>query len=199
MNTLRNSFKRFLAAVAAGTTLLAPLSVRPAMASGNAVGRVPDSFSYTTEWKVTKYASQEAYERGEAYESNDIHGNVLLNAGITLLLNLLIGAGGTDYGNANAYIGVGDDNTAASASQTALQAASNKTWKAMETSYPAVSGQTVTFRSVFASGDANYAWKEFTVVNASSDSGTNLNRKVSDQGTKVSGQVWTVDVAITFS
>jgi hypothetical protein len=61
------------------------------------------------------------------------------------------------------------------------------------------SAQTITWRAVFASGDANYAWNEFTIVNASTDTGTNLNRKTSAQGTKASGQTWTLDVTLTIS
>ena len=53
--------------------------------------------------------------------------------------------------------------------------------------------------TVFGSGDANYSWQEFSVANASSGTGTNLNRKVSNQGTKASGQTWTLDLAITLS
>lgn len=126
------------------------------------------------------------------------NGNVLLNEGITALLNLLTGETETAYSNANAYLGVGESTTAASASQTGLQGAS-LTYKAMESGYPSISSQTVTFRSVFGADDANNAWQEFTVVNASSDSGDNLNRKVDDQGTKASGQSWTLDLELTFS
>lgn len=161
-------------------------------------------------WVITRYASDEDFAKGNASEVIDangnllpavseIEGNVLLNEGITLLLNLLIGAGGTAYNNANTYLGVGDSTTAASASQTGLQAATNKTYVAMSATYPQVSGQTVTFRSAFGSSSANYAWEEFTVVNASTDTGTNLNRKVSSQGTKASGQTWTLDLTLTVS
>ena len=48
----------------------------------------------------------------------EAEGNILVNAGIGLLEDLLIGAGGTAYSNANAYIGVGDSTTAATAAQT---------------------------------------------------------------------------------
>jgi hypothetical protein len=125
-------------------------------------------------------------------------GNVLLNEGIALMLSLLTGGAGTSYSNANAYLGVGESTTAAAASQTGLQG-SSKTFKGMESSYPSISGQTVTFRAVFGSADANNAWQEFTVVNSNSDTGVNLNRRVLDQGTKASGQTWTLDLAITFS
>ena len=115
------------------------------------------------------------------------------------MIDLLIGAAATAFSNANAYIGVGDSSTAENATQTSLQAATNKLWKAMESGYPTNATQKVTFRAVFGSAEANYAWNEFTVTNASDDTGDNLNRKVSAQGTKTSGQTGTVDLEITFS
>ena len=171
---------------------------------------IQEKFNYQTRWTIRRFADDVAYQAGmptpvvdadgnELPAVSEIEGNLLLNEGIALLLDLLIGAGGTAYNNANSYIGVGDSSTAEAASQTGLQAASNKTYKAMQATYPSRAAQTVTWRSVFASADANYAWNEFTIVNASSDTGTNLNRKVSAQGTKASGQTWTVDVSITIS
>ena len=154
---------------------------------------------YTPKWIITKYANNEAFKQGEFFEKNEFDGNLLLNEGITALLNLLTGAAETAFSNANAYIGVGDSNTAAAAAQTGLQASTNKLYKAMETSYPSISNQTVTFRSVFESSDANFDWNEFTVASGNSDASDNLNRKVSAQGTKASGQTWTVDLQITFS
>ena len=39
-----------------------------------------------------------------------------------------------------------------------------------------------------------------TVANgAGGDTAVNLNRKVSAQGTKTTGQTWTLDLAVTFS
>ena len=171
---------------------------------------IAEKFNYKTLWTIRRFADDAAFaadtptpvldaEGNELPAVSEIEGNLLLNEGIQLLEDLLIGAGGTAYNNANSYLGVGDSSTAESASQTGLQAASNKTYKAMQASYPQRSSQTVTWRSVFASGDANYAWNEFTIVNASSDTGTNLNRKVSAQGTKASGQTWTLDVTVTIS
>lgn len=159
-----------------------------------------EKLNWKTEWIVRKYASDEDYKAGKLMEAPSvINGNLLLNEGITALLNLLAGETEDAFNNTNAYIGVGDSNTAAAASQTALQAATNKAYAGMESGYPSISGQTITFRAVFASDAANFSWQEFTVINAATDSGDNLNRKVSDQGTKASGQTWTVDVAITIS
>jgi hypothetical protein len=101
--------------------------------------------------------------------------------------------------NSNARLGVGDSNTAEAASQTGLQAATNKTFKAMDSGYPQRSGQTAEWRATFGSSDANYAWEEYTVVNAADDAGVNLNRKVSSKGTKASGETWTLSLQITFS
>ena len=171
---------------------------------------IAEKFNYKTLWTIRRFADDAAFaadtptpvldaEGNELPAVSEIQGNLLLNEGIALLEDLLIGAGGTAYNNANSYLGVGDSSTAESASQTGLQAATNKTYKAMQATYPQRSAQTVTWRSVFASGDANYAWNEFTIVNASTDSGTNLNRKVAANGTKASGQTWTVQLQITLS
>jgi hypothetical protein len=163
------------------------------------LGKIKESGIGTSKWTIKRFLDEAAFKEDKPYNVSEIDGNLLLNEGIALLLDLLIGAGGTVYSNANAYIGVGDSATAAVATQTALQASTNKAFKAMESSYPSRANQTLTFRSVFGSSDGNFSWQEFTIVNANSDSGTNLNRKVSDQGTKVSGQVWTVDVALTIT
>jgi hypothetical protein len=80
-----------------------------------------------------------------------------------------------------------------------LQAASNKTFKAMDATYPQRSGQTAEWRATFGSSEANYAWEEYTVVNASDDSGVNLNRKIASKGTKSSGETWVLSLQITFS
>lgn len=168
-----------------------------------------DFLRYHTQWTVRRYADQHSYETGVASDVVDaagntlpaesiIDGNVLLNEGIALVLDLLIGESGTALNNSNAYIGVGESNTSASASQTGLLG-DLLTYRPMETGYPQRSGSTVTWRSVFGPNDANNAWNEFTVSNSNSNSGVNLNRRVSNQGVKASGQTWTLDVSVTLS
>ena len=105
---------------------------------------------------------------------------------------------GTAFNNANSYIGVGDSTTAFAATQTDLQAATNKLRKAMDATYPQVAANVITFRSTFATTDANYAWQEWGVFNASS-AGTMLNRKVESLGTKTSAQTWQITVTITLA
>lgn len=149
--------------------------------------------------KIDRYANDEDFKAGKVYKTTQFEKNILVNAGINLMLTLLAGGAGTAYNNANSYIGVGDSSTAEAASQTDLQAATNKLRKAMDGGYPTYgTSQQIVFRSTFASGDANYAWNEFAVFNASSG-GTMLNRKVSSQGTKTSGQTWQVTITITVS
>lgn len=152
----------------------------------------------TGKFTVTKYENDEAYKENRYYEKNSF-GNLALNEGITALLNLLTGGTEDAFNNANSYIGVGDDNTAAAAGQTGLQAITNKEYVAVAATYPQISGQTVTWQAEFGSANGNFNWREFTVANGNSDAADNLNRAVSDQGTKVNGQTWTIDLDITVS
>ena len=160
---------------------------------------VHDALNYKTQWIIRRYADDAAFAHGDCYNESVIDGNLLLNEGIAELFDLACGLGTpTAFNNASARLGVGDSTAAAAATQTDLQAATNKTYKAMSASYPARSAQTVTWRAVFASADANYAWEEFVVDNGATALKT-LNRRVSAQGTKASGQTWTLDLSITLS
>lgn len=135
-----------------------------------------------------------------------VPGNLLLNEGLQRLADLLIGAGGTAYNNANAFIGVGDSATAEAASQTDLQAGTNHFYKGMNVTLPTRASQTITWASDFTTTEANYVWNEWSVsAGATSASGsgfligtTNLNRKVTSLGTKTTG-TWTLTAQITFS
>lgn len=132
-------------------------------------------------------------------------GNVLLNeAWDGHAVELLMGTGSpTAFNNANARIGVGDSSTAASATQTDLQAASNKTYKAMDASYPAKGGATtrrIDWRATFASGDANYQWLEVIVDNGASALVTFFrNVPGGGLGTKVAGTSWQLTASVSFT
>src|SRR5687768_14102616 len=99
----------------------------------------------------------------------------LLNSGRDFLAGALTGAG-TFFNSSNAHLGVGDSTTAYAASQTDLQAATNKHREIVDGA-PGVSANVVTFIATFEAGDANYAWQEFITANASS-AGTAFNRVV---------------------
>lgn len=153
---------------------------------------------HKTRWVIEKYADDRALARGEPFEVAEFEGNLLVNTGINEAMDLICGATATAFNNANAYIGVGDSSTAASASDTDLLG-TNKTRKAQDATYPTSgTSQKATWKSTFGSADANYAWEEFGVFNASTG-GVMLNRKVSSQGTKASGQTWVVSLEITLS
>lgn len=158
-----------------------------------------DLATHKTLWKLEKFANNEDAKAGKPFETLAIEGNILVNAGINALWTLACGTGATKFDSGNAYLGVGDSNTAEAATQTDLQAVANKLRKAMNATYPTYgTSQKVTFQSDFTGDEANWHWEEMAVFNASS-SGVMLNRKVSDQGTKTSGQTWRLTLEITLS
>lgn len=169
-------------------------------------GKGIDAVALTAGLGITEHAKWQPKWIIEKYDGNmnlydveKIEGNLLLNEGITSLLTLLIGGSETPFNNANAYIGVGDGTTDASATQTGL-IGTNKTYKPMDATYPKVEGQTVIFRSTFGPNDGNHAWREFTVANGLSDSAKNLNRKVeSALRTKASPDTWVIQLKVTIS
>jgi hypothetical protein len=123
-------------------------------------------------------------------------GNCLLNSGIDEMWDLICGDSADHFNEAGAQIGVGDSTTAADATQTDLQAATNKTYKGMDEGYPTSTSQKATFKASFGASEANYAWNEWVVKQ--STSGKCLNRKVESLGTK-SGGTWTLQVEITLA
>ena len=180
---------------------------------GAAVGAGMDGHEpvrWRANWRVEKRHGDwtgEQIARGEApdpYEVLEREGNLLTYGGASILWEALIGAAVTAFSNANAYIGVGDSTTAAAATQTDLQAATNKLRKGMDATYPqhtdgtgASSNAQITFKSTFGAAEANFGWKEWGIFNASS-AGRMLNRKQEDLGTKASG-TWTMTVTLTLS
>ena len=155
---------------------------------------IAERANWKPKWTIEKYD-----KNMKLYETEEIEGNLLLNEGITSLLTLLIGGSETAFNNANAHIGVGDGTTAANATQTGL-VGTNKTYMPMDSTYPKVEGQTVTFRATFGPDDGNHAWREFTVTNGNSDSAKNLNRKVeSALRTKANPDTWVIQLQITIS
>jgi hypothetical protein len=120
----------------------------------------------------------------------------LTNAGRDLIAKALVGDPYTVYDNTTAHIGVGDSSNVFVANQTDLQAPTNKLRKAMEAAYPVRAVNLLTFRSLFATSEANFAWNEWGVFNAAS-AGDMLNRKVEGLGTKTSAQSWQLTVDLT--
>lgn len=120
----------------------------------------------------------------------------LTEAGRDFLAQALINDSPTFFDNANAYIAVGDDNTAFAAGQTDLQATTNKLRRAMEATYPQRTDNVLTFRSVFGTGDANWRWEEWGLFNAAA-AGVMLNRVVEFLGEKTNAATWQLTTEIT--
>jgi hypothetical protein len=143
----------------------------------------------------------------------EAEGNLLMYGGASLLIQYTLGNGTTTadqtltyLSNARAALGVGDSTTAAAATQTDLQAATNKMRKAMDATYPLHTDGTSSgnaswsLRSTFATGDANWAWQEWSVHNSvTAATGRMLNRKVESLGTKTSAAAWTFTVTLTLA
>jgi hypothetical protein len=155
---------------------------------------------------------------GKPEEVIHIPGNILLNEGILMILNVMIAGvsnqtAGNRWNNADSFIGVGDTLTAEAATQTELlgaAAATNRFYKAMNATFPVKPGsngaQSVDWQSDFATSEANFVWNEWTIASlATTASGagfltgtTNLNRKVASLGTKTTG-TWTLTGTVTIS
>ena len=157
---------------------------------------------WKAKFKVEKYLGDLPTEKDryniKPYEVKEGEGNLLLNEGINELFTLICGTGATKWDNSNARLGVGNSNTAASATQTALLGGSTEI-KAMDGSYPTFgTSQKATFRATFGSSEGNFAWEEWSLDNGASAL-KSLNRKVSSLGTKVSGTTWVFTVEVSLS
>jgi hypothetical protein len=164
-----------------------------------------DTAKWLCRFKLSKYWQDiERYKGREEqflrlykpYEVINGEGNCLLNSGIDEIWDLVCGDATNQFNNAGAQIGVGDSNTAANATQTDLQAATNKTYKGMDSGYPTSTTQKATFKASFGASEANYTWNEWVVKQVTS--GKCLNRKVENLGTKTGG-TWTLQVDITLA
>ena len=169
---------------------------------------IKETIRYKTEWGVKRFASEADRLAGRVYSKEEalrlfgaeqetkFDGNCLLNEGMNELWTILCSSSGTKYDNSNAQLGTGTSNTAADPADSSL---TSGVWKAMDVSYPTYGtlNQAV-WKSTFGSGDANQAWNEFSVRNGAS-ADKMLNRKVSAQGTKTSGQTWELTLTITLS
>ena len=122
----------------------------------------------------------------------------ITNAGRDYLCSAIIGTASPVFTSANSYIEVGSNTTVFSATQTQLVSALTSGRMGMQASYPSVSSNVISFRANFGTTDAQGAWNEWGVFNASSG-GTMLNRKVESLGTKPGTQTWQFTVTLTLT
>ena len=164
-----------------------------------------------------KFANEEARLRNEPFEVVVSEGNMGTALGIQRALDLICGGtvAGTDVGGATAplpwkyglgtvysAIGVGTVTSAESATATTWSDGTGGLHPMDSTAYPSRSSQTVSWKSTFGGTEANFAWNEFTIFQSTTLTDTTarmLIRKVSVQGTKISGQSWECTLAITMS
>ena len=134
----------------------------------------------------------------------------LNNSGTELMASALLGDGSYPLlDNANAALGVGDDNTTHDPSQTQLQAEANGTSairKGMNTGLPSRdpdadgSKNLTRYQSVYGTSEGNFDWLEWGVFNdTTSGGGKMLCRIVENLGTKTSASKWVFEVDLTIS
>ena len=141
------------------------------------------------------------------YETSEVVGNLITNAGWTRLMNLLTAQGATQALDAtHARIGVGNVSTAEAYTDTDLlaSAGSANRWFQLVTGAGSLGTRTLTFTATFGTADGNFAWNEFGLDFGTASGNTVtaplFNRKAGiAQGTKVAGQTWTATAVVTFS
>lgn len=151
-------------------------------------------------------------------------GNILVNAGLTVIINLLIATAQSNsiraLTNAQTVVGVGNSTTAATTADTHLGAdgTANAYYQQSDATYPSLTTPaTINNQCTFASGNANFAWNEWcwatgtgtitagttlSSIFATSGASTNMwNHKVpaSSLGTKASGASWVFSTTVVFS
>lgn len=121
----------------------------------------------------------------------------LTDAGAIAAASLIAADGGVAaFNQANSYIGVGDSSAVFAASQTDLQAASNKLRAPLDVA-PVRTGNSVDYTATFGTTSANFNWLEIGLFNAAS-AGTMLSRKVIALGTKPNTEAWTVTATVVY-
>ena len=173
-----------------------------------------DSPLWRCQFQVDKrWVADDAEHKAGHFESVTGEGNVLLNGGADIIWERVITRNRTTVAStvASAFstlakIGVGNSTATAAASQTALQAATSRwAFSSMAAAYPAhtsgatTGARTVSFRSVFTTAQANFAWQEWGIFNSTAAARRMLNRKQQSLGTKTSAAQWTFTASLTLS
>ena len=170
-----------------------------------------ERIGWGVDWRLEKRRGlwlPEEINAGEAPVPDEIlewQGNLLTYGGSSAMWHRLTGGVAvTAFDNANSRLGVGDSTTAEAATQTDLQASTNKLRKVVDATYPqhtdgtgAASNAQVVVRATFIAGEAEWGtgWQEVAWFNAAT-AGRMMNRKVVNLGVK-SGGSWTLQGSLT--
>lgn len=168
-----------------------------------------------TGWLTKRLGRDPQYADFEAalinpYAIDTTEMNLLTTAGLTRITSLITGGGGQALTNTSGRIGVGNGAGTAAVGDTDLGAAAgstNRWFRVLDATYPTVAAGVITAYATFPSADGNFAWNEWgidigtpTVTSGNTVNATLLNHKTSfAQGTKTSGQAWTLQSTITLS
>ena len=185
---------------------------------------VSEGFSYKPLWTIFKFPKEENTEKlklrskllqsptlgiedmralgFDPYAVEQIPANTSLKLGRKQVCNLIAKASAyTKWSSSIAYLFVGTHSSTESYSQSKLFATvgtGSCARYSMDSGYPTVSSNVITWRSTFTSLTANFAWKEYSLRNKNvQTTGIALNRLQSSKGTKVSGETWTLQLQIT--
>ena len=170
--------------------------------------RAKDGIGWGMKFKLEKYWDGQAVP----YETINGESNTLMNAGAGQMWQRLItlspstsstGAAAQAFSTKSA-LGVGAS-TASTGVRTLTDLASTaKLRQPMEATFPSnttgtsTSARSIQMKSAFGTTQANFAWKEWAVFNSTA-SGTMLNRKVQDLGTKTTAATWNLTVTLSLS
>jgi hypothetical protein len=189
---------------------------------------LPDIANGTTLWRVarwdadqTAWAARRCQGQPDAadfavlgvrpYETTEHLGNAVLQAGwARVLANLTaVPASTAVYDATHTRIGVGDGSTSVNAvTDTDLSAIAGSThrWFQLVSGAPTIGGtipKTCAWSATFGTSDGNFTWSEFGIDNGTASGNTVsaplLNRALSAQGVKVSGQTWTVTATLSWT
>jgi hypothetical protein len=189
---------------------------------------LPETAAGTTLWRVdrwdaeqTAWAARRCQGQPDArdfavlnvrpYSTTEHLGNAVLQAGwARVLANLTsVPASTAVFDGTHTRIGVGDGSTAVNAvTDTDLSAGAGSThrWFQLVSGAPTIGGtipKTCTWSATFGVGDGNFTWSEFGIDNGTASGNTVsaplLNRALSAQGAKVSGQTWTVTATLSWT
>lgn len=187
------------------------------VAHGTTLWRVDRWDAEQTHWAMKRMGGFQPLDRDFAalnitpYETTEHLGNAVLQAGwARVLANLTaVPASTAVFDATHTRIGVGDGSTAVNAvTDTDLSAIAGSThrWFQLVSGAPTIGGtipKTCAWSATFGTSDGNFTWSEFGIDNGTASGNTVtaplLNRALSAQGAKVSGQTWTVTATLSWT